>query len=98
MTLKNDRRKVARALRRTLGMPFIMAKKVAKAYVNDGMWGLQYNDSLKAASIAVNSGYCPCCGPSQYNCTWEGFEFSWDIYEREIWNDKGSVDLKKLRL
>lgn len=97
MTLKNQRRKLARALRKKMGLPFIMAKRIAKmvdgTLLSDLVWELP-----KKGAMVKTGQYCPCCGPSHYHVEWDGQEFSFDIYDREIYNEKGEVCLKELKL
>ncbi len=92
MTLKTERRNLARKLRKQLRMPFIMTKKLAKIIVDDGFWALSYTLPEKGAVVNTRP-YCDCCGPSSYDVTWEGETFSFDVFRRELWNERAEVQL-----
>jgi hypothetical protein len=90
MTLKNQRRAVARKLRKQLKLPFIMTKRIAKVIVDEGFWSLNWKLVEKGATVEALP-YCQCCGPSSYEVTWEGQTFTYDVFRREVYNTVGEA-------
>jgi hypothetical protein len=63
-----------------------MTKRIAKIIVDGGFWDLRFQLLEKGAAKVEALPYCPCCGPSSYEVTWENQTFTFDIYQREMWN------------
>ena len=83
MSYKSQARTMARELRRTTGIDFVLANKIGRALARGQgrAWAsAAYDRSLPEVKYIVEKNYCPCCGPG-----------SSDYYQ--IVGPKGTYDL-----